>query len=87
MAGAPAMVARLTCMKVSAEMPGLCRSSTAAAAGPCSASKARSGAGRPCASAENWPYIVRALTSANPLVAGEAFDALRKSDVKPKADE
>ena len=37
--------------------------------------------------AENWPYLVRALGSTNPLVASEAFDALRKSDVKPKIDE
>ena len=34
-----------TCMKVSSEMPGEWRSSTRAAGGPCSASKARSGRG------------------------------------------
>ncbi|MFO0809754.1 MAG: HEAT repeat domain-containing protein [Gemmataceae bacterium] len=37
--------------------------------------------------AENWPYLIRALGSTNPLVVGEAFDALRTSDVKPKIDE
>ncbi len=38
-------------------------------------------------SAENWPYLVRALASANPLVVGEAFDALGKVAVAPKADD
>ena len=45
MAGAPATVARVTCMKVSLPMPGEWRSSTSAASGPCSASSARSGGG------------------------------------------
>ena len=37
--------------------------------------------------AENWPYLVRGLESANPLVVYDAVEALRKNPVRPRAED
>lgn len=37
--------------------------------------------------AENWPHLVRGLDSTNPAVVFEVIEALKKSAVKPKADD